>query len=159
MIEGNNPLRFRNGGGSLIVFTSPQEGLVPFMRPLRQAGMSREEVIAKAKASVIEENGPAPAGTANNDWLDDAVYEAAWSLSKPLTQSRTIRGSVLSGLSAVSAAIIQVSQDILPHAIVASESVSTVWPQAVRWVLIVICLAGAWMSYSARVTSRDESMQ
>lgn len=155
-IEHNNPLRLKDADGKLRAFESPQLGLVAHMAIRRRAGVPKDEAIAQLKARVRDANGEPPPGTANGDWLDDVVYESAWSLSKPLAQSRTIRGSVLSGLSGLSAAVLQVSQDILPHAVAASQSVEAVWPQAVRWVLIAICVAGAWMSYSARRGAREE---
>jgi hypothetical protein len=154
-IRSNNPLGLRDDSGALRSFDSPQAGLVEAFETYRYLGWHKNEAIKFAKAEVAKVNGPPPDGTANGDWLDDAVYEAGWSLSKPLTQSRTIRGSALSALSAVSAAVIQLTQDVLPHAVVASESLTTVWPQAVRWVLIVVCIAGAWLSYSARTGARE----
>jgi hypothetical protein len=51
-------------------------------------------VIKMLKGMVRVECGPPPTGTANGDWLDDSVYEAARSLTRPMTASRTARGSV-----------------------------------------------------------------
>lgn len=156
-IVGNNPLRLTDADGNLLTFASPQEGLAEGLRAVE--GLDHEQALRVMRTWVRTANGPPPEGMANGDWLDDAVYSSAISLAKPLRQSRTIRGSLLSGLSAVSAIIVEVAQTTLPHAVTASQSLDPVWPEAVRWVLITVCIAGAWMSYSARVEARREGLR
>ena len=119
----------------------------------------KERVIAMLKGMVAVECGPAPAGTANGGWLDDAVYEAAWRLWKPPTQSRTVRGSVAAGGAAVAGAVIEAAQTYLPQAADAATLVTPIWPEVARWVLLGIALAGAVIAYRARTEAQREPGQ
>ena len=116
----------------------------------------KDRVIAMLKGMVRVECGAPPPGTANGDWLDDAVYEAAWRLWKPQSQSRTVRGSVAAGASAAAGAIIEVAQEVIPQAADAATIVTPIWPEIARWVLIGVCLAGAVMAYRARTEAQRE---
>ncbi|MCO5762742.1 MAG: hypothetical protein NHG36_14710, partial [Chromatiaceae bacterium] len=107
----------------------------------------KAQTIALLKAMVAVECGPAPAGTANGDWLDDAVYQSAWSLAQPLAGSRTVRGSVAAGVSAAAGAVLEVAQEVLPQAADAASTAGAVWPEVARWVLIGVCLAGAALAF------------
>jgi hypothetical protein len=127
-------------------------GWTPATQPNLQ---DRADTIALLKAMCLVECGPAPAGTANGNWLDDAVYEAAWSLAKPLTQSRTTRGSVAAIASATAGAVLEAATDILPQATDAATMVTPIWPEVARWVLIVVVIAGAGLALYSRLQARN----
>ena len=119
----------------------------------------KERVIAMLKGMVAVECGPAPEGTANGGWLDDAVYEAAYRLYKPPSQSRTVKGSVAAAASAAAGAVIEVAQDVIPQAADAATIVTPLWPEIARWVLIAVCIAGALIAYRARTEAQREAGQ
>jgi hypothetical protein len=119
----------------------------------------KDKTIAMLHGMVAVECGPAPKGTANGDWLDDSVYEAAWSLAKPLTQSRTARGSMITLISATAGAVVEVAQDIVPQAADAATLVTPIWPQIARWVLIAVCIAGGALAFYARWQAKQEGIR
>jgi hypothetical protein len=122
-------------------------------------GHDKATMLPLLKAMCLMECGPAPAGTANGNWLDDAVWEAGWSLSKPLSQSRTTRGSVMAGGAAVAGAIIETATEVLPQAADAATIVTPIWPEIARWVLIGVALAGAALALYARLEARKEGIR
>jgi hypothetical protein len=87
------------------------------------------------------------------------VWEAAWSLAQPITQSRTIRGSTAVIVSATAGAVMEVARDILPQAADAAAIVTPLWPEAVRWVLIATCLAGGALAFWARYQAKQEGIR
>jgi len=119
----------------------------------------KAQTIALLKAMVLMECGPVPAGSANGNWLDDAVYEAAWSLSKPMTRSRTAQGSIAAGGAAVAGAVIEAAQVYLPQAADAAAVVTPVWPEIGRWVLIAVAIAGAGLALYARLEARRDGVR
>ena len=119
----------------------------------------KDKVIKMLRGMVRVECGPPPKGSANGDWLDDAVYEAAWSLAKPLTQSRTTRGSVMAGGAAVAGAILEAATEVLPQAADAATIVTPLWPEVARWVLIVVVIAGAALALHARLQARKDGVR
>lgn len=120
---------------------------------------NKDLVIKMLKGMVRVECGPPPAGTANGDWLDDSVYEAAFSLAKPLTQSRTARGSVAAGSAAVAGAILEAATEVLPQAADAATIVTPIWPEIARWVLIVVVIAGAGLALYSRLEARKAGIR
>jgi hypothetical protein len=120
---------------------------------------NKDQVIKMLKGMVRVENGPAPQGTANGDWLDDLVYQSAWSLANPLKNSRTTRGSVMAGGAAVAGAILEAATEVLPQAADAATIVTPLWPEIARWVLIVVVIAGAGLALYARLQARREGIR
>jgi hypothetical protein len=116
-------------------------------------------VIKMLKGMVRVECGPPPTGTANGDWLDDSVYEAAWSLTRPMTASRTARGSVAAGGAAVAGAILEAATEVLPQAADAATMVTPIWPEVARWVLIAVVIAGAGLALYSRLQARKEGIR
>jgi hypothetical protein len=119
----------------------------------------KTQTIGLLKAMVLMECGPAPAGSVNGNWLDDATYEAGFSLAKPLTQSRTTRGSVMAGGAAVAGAIMEAATEVLPQAADAATIVTPIWPEIARWVLIGVALAGAALALYARLQARKDGVR
>ena len=120
---------------------------------------NKDQVIKMLKGMVRVENGPAPQGTANGDWLDDLVYEAGWSLANPLAQSRTIRGSAAAVSTAVAGAVVEVAQQVLPQAADAATIAAPIWPEVARWVLIAVCIAGGLLAFYSRYTAREDGIR
>lgn len=119
----------------------------------------RAEAIALLKAMVLMECGPAPAGSVNGNWLDDATYESAWSLARPMTQSRTARGSVAAGGAAVAGALLEAATEVLPQAADAATMVTPIWPEIARWVLIIVVIAGAGLALYSRLEARKAGIR
>ena len=116
-------------------------------------------MIRVLKAMVEMENGRPPPGTANGNWLDDAVYEAAWSLSKPMQQSRTIVGSATAAGATAAQGLLDVAQESLQQGSDAALVVGSVWPEIARWVLIAVALAGIGYAMYARWEARREGVR
>ena len=87
------------------------------------------------------------------------VWDAAWSLARPITQSRTIRGSAAAVVSAAAGAVIEVATDVLPQAADAATIVTPIWPEVARWVLISVALAGAALAFYSRLQARQEGIR
>ena len=119
----------------------------------------KEQTIALLKAMVLMECGTAPAGSVNDNWLDDLTYEAGWSLAKPIKASRTVQGSVLSGGAAFAGALLEAATETLPQAADAAAIVTPIWPEVARWVLIAVVIAGAALALYARLQARDEGIR
>jgi len=87
------------------------------------------------------------------------VWDAAWSLARPISQSRTIRGSAAAVVSAAAGAVIEVATDVLPQAADAATIVTPIWPEVARWVLISVALAGAALAFYSRLQARQEGIR
>jgi hypothetical protein len=145
-----------NNVESYIGFVTRKTGI----RPEQQVNLNdKAETIALLKAMVLMECGSPPSGTANGNWLDDLVYEAGWSIANPLTQSRTIKGSMLTLTSAAAGAVVQVAQDVLPQAADAAAVAAPLWPEIARWVLIAVCVAGGLLAFYARYQAKEEGIR
>ena len=117
------------------------------------------QVIAILKAMVLMECGPAPAGTANGNWLDDAVYTSGYSLANSLKQSRTARGSLIAVGTAAAGAVVEVAEQVLPQAADAATLVAPIWPEVVRWVLIAVCIAGGLLAFYSRYRAKEDGIR
>ena len=120
---------------------------------------NKDLVIKMLKGMVRVENGPAPGGTANGDWLDDLVYQSGWSLANPLTQSRTARGSLIAVGTAAAGAVVEVAEQVLPQAADAATLVAPIWPEVVRWVLIAVCIAGGLLAFYSRYRAKQDGIR
>src|SRR5512139_3216788 len=120
---------------------------------------NKDLVVRMLKGMVRVECGPPPAGTANGDWLDDSVYEAAWSLANPISGSRTVRGSGAAVGAAVAGAVIEAATEILPQAADAATLITPLWPEIARWVLIAIVIAGAGLALYSRLEARKAGIR
>jgi hypothetical protein len=116
-------------------------------------------VINMLKGMCRVECGPPPAGTANGDWLDDSVYEAAWSLANPISGSRTVRGTAASIGAAAAGALIEAATNVLPQAADAATIVTPLWPEVARWVLIAVVIAGAGLALYSRLQARQDGIR
>jgi hypothetical protein len=145
-----------NNVESYIGFVCRQTGF----KPETQINLHDEaQTIALLKAMVLMECGPAPAGSVNGNWLDDATYKAGFSLARPMTASRTARGSVLAGGAAVAGAIMEAATEVLPQAADAATMVTPIWPEIARWVLIAVVIAGAGLALYSRLQARKEGVR
>ena len=120
---------------------------------------NKDLVIKMLKGMVRVENGPAPKGTANGDWLDDIVYQSGWSLANSLTQSRTARGSLIAVGTAAAGAVVEVAEQVLPQAAGAATLVAPIWPEVVRWVLIAVCIAGGLLAFYSRYRAKEDGIR
>lgn len=145
-----------NSTENYIAFVCRKSGLTP---ETEIDLANRDQVLSLLKAMVLMECGPAPAGTANGNWLDDAVFEAGYSLANPLWKSRTVRGSAMAVGSAVAGAVVQIAQDVLPQAVEAATTVTPIWPEIARWVLIAVCIAGGALAFYARRQAKQEGIR
>ena len=145
-----------NNVDNYIGFVCRKTGFQPDTRVDLQ---DEKQAVALLKAMVLMECGTAPAGTANGNWLDDSVFTAGFSLAKPLTKSRTARGSVMAGGAAVAGAVIETAQTYLPQAADAATIVTPIWPEVARWVLIGVALAGAALALYSRLEARKSGIR
>ena len=145
-----------NDTENYIQFVCREAGVLPETRINLD---DRDQVIAILKAMVLMECGPAPAGTANGNWLDDAVYLSGYSLARPMTASRTARGSVAAGGAAVAGAILEAATEVLPQAADAATLVTPLWPEIARWGLIIVVIAGAGLALYSRLQARKEGIR
>ena len=116
----------------------------------------RAELIALMRAFTRHENGAPPDGI---DWYDDAVYERAADLLKPLTRSRTIVGSATAAGATAAQGLLDVAQESLQQGSDAALMVGSVWPEIARWVLIAVALAGIGYAMYARWEARQEGVR
>ena len=145
-----------NNVESYIGFVTRKSGI----KPEQQVNLNdKAETVALLKAMVLMECGNPPAGTANGNWLDDLVYDAGWSLANSLTQSRTIKGSMLTLTSAAAGAVVEIAQEVLPQAADAATIAEPIWPGVARWVLIAVCVAGGLLAFYARYQAKEEGIR
>ena len=116
----------------------------------------RAEMIGLMRAFTAHENGPAPDGI---DWYDDAVYERAADLLKPLSRSRTIVGSATAAGATAAQGLLDVAQESISQGSDAALMVGSVWPEIARWVLIAVALAGIGYAMYARWEARKEGIR
>jgi hypothetical protein len=119
----------------------------------------KDKTIAMLHGMVAVECGPAPKGTANGDWLDDSVYEAAWSLANPLDRSRTMIGGATAGAATAAQGLLDVVQESTQQAAVVADTVGMAWPEIARWVLLAVALAGIGYALYARWQARQDGVR
>src|SRR5512139_56229 len=119
----------------------------------------KDLVIKMLRGMVRVECGPPPAGTANGDWLDDGVYESAWSLANPISKSRTVRGSGAAVGAAAACAVIEAAQQFIPMGADAATVVAPIWPEVAKWVLIGVVIAGAALALYSRLEARKSGIR
>jgi hypothetical protein len=120
---------------------------------------NKESTILLLRAMVAVECGPAPKGTANGEWLDFAVYDEAWSLATPLTKSRTAIGSASAVSAAAAQALLTVAQEHVPVAVDVAETVTPIWPEVAKWILIAIIIAGGLTAFYAKWQTKQDTQQ
>ena len=145
-----------NNTESYINFVCRKAGVLPETRINLD---DRDQVIAILKAMVLMECGPVPEGTANGNWLDDAVYSAGYSLARPITQSQTVRGSVLALTSAAAGAVVEVAKEVVPDAAAAAGAILPFNGRFALTVLFLVCVAGGWLAFNARTRARDDGIR
>lgn len=113
--------------------------------------------LAVTKAIIRHECGdPRPHGRPP-DWYEPAVYAKAAALAgypadpKPLTQSRTIGGSVIAGTAAAAGALYDTLGETVTAATEATDRMSFLPPDLVQWVFLAIVLMGTGAAIYARV--------
>lgn len=116
----------------------------------------RAELIALMRAFTRHENGNPPDGV---DWYDDAVYERAADLFKPLTRSRTMVGGATAGAATAAQGLLNVVQESTEQAAVVADTVGMAWPEIARWVLLAVTLAGIGYALYARWEARKEGIR
>ena len=87
------------------------------------------------------------------------VWDAAWSLARPIGQSRTVRGSAAAVVSAAAGAVLEVATEVLPQAADAATIVTPIWPEVARWVLISVAIAGGALALYSRLQARKEGIR
>jgi hypothetical protein len=119
---------------------------------------NKDQVIALLKAMELVENGH-PRGTANGQWLDDLVYESAWSLANPLDRSRTMIGGATAGAATAAQGLLDVVQESTQQAAVVADTVGMAWPEIARWVLLAVAMAGIGYALYARWQARQDGVR
>jgi hypothetical protein len=125
----------------------------------RQTGIGRDDVLDLDDRKVMEalmraftrhEQGPPPTGL--HDWYDDATYQRALDLLKPLTKSRTIGGAAGAAAATVAGAVVEVATNNV-DAIAGS---SALWPKygALIAALVALCCIGV-VVYARLEARRD----
>lgn len=117
----------------------------------------RDTNLAVTKAIIRHELGdPAPHGKPA-EWYDEATYAKAMALAgfaadqKPLTQSRTIAGSILAGTGAVAGAIYDSIGETVAGATQATAALGFLPENWVQYVFLAVILLGVGRAIYARV--------
>lgn len=106
------------------------------------------------RAFTRHEQGMPPNGL--DDWYDDATYDRALDLLKPIRDSRTIRGSVVAGAALVAEAIKEVSVESAQQASEVATTAAPFLPGWSRWIFLAVGIAGIGLAIYARLEARRE---
>lgn len=129
----------------------------------KQTGIMRDAVLDLEDRVVMEklmraftrhEQGAPPEGL--SDWYDDATYDRALDLLKPLRDSRTIRGSTVAALALVAEAVKEVSVESAQQASEVAATAAPFLPGWSRWIFLAVGLAGVGLAIYARLEARSE---
>jgi hypothetical protein len=127
--------------------------------------LDRDTNLAITKAIIRHELGdPKRFGIAHPFWYDDATYDKALALAgfapdtKPLTQSRTIGGSVIAGGAAVAGAVYESLGDSVTAATAATEKMTFLSGDVVGYIFTAIVLMGTGAAIYARVTDQSKRL-
>jgi hypothetical protein len=109
------------------------------------------------KAIIRHENGdPRPHGRPEF-WYDEATYDKASALAgflvekKPLSQSRTIGGSVIAATGAAAGAIYETLSESVGAATTTVEKMSFLPPDIVKWIFLAVVFMGTGAAIYARI--------
>lgn len=106
------------------------------------------------RAFTRHEQGIPPNGL--DDWYDDATYDRALDLLKPIRNSRTIQGSVIGGAIIVAEAVQEVALESAQKASEVAETAAPFLPGWSKWVFLVVGLAGIGLAIYARLEARNQ---
>lgn len=129
----------------------------------RQTGINRNAPLDLDDRKVMEklmraftrhEQGPAPPGL--HDWYDDATYDRALDLLKPIAKSRTIGGAVGAAVSIGATAVTTVATQNAPDLATAHATASAIWPKYAPLITAVIGVAFCALVIYARLQARQE---
>ena len=113
------------------------------------------ELITLTRAIVLHENGAK--GSFDGDWYPDTVYaDAVHMVLRPLAQTRTVQGAVVSGTATAAQGLLQVVTENLDQAQQVSAVFDVAWPEIARYVLLAVALAGIAYTVYARYSDRKE---
>ena len=115
----------------------------------------KDLVIKLLRGMVRVECGAAPKGTANGDWMDDSVYEAAWSLSKPMSKSKTVGGAAGAAAATVAGAVVEVAQSQMDVIIGAGSA----WPKYAVAISTLVALCCIGVVIYSRLKARTEGIR
>ena len=109
----------------------------------------RDQTIKVMRAFVRHELGAPPKDWPGGEWYDRAVYLRAWEKAKPLTQSRTIAGSVGAATATIAGAVVEVATQQTDVIAGAAGAAASIWP---RWApliaaVVALCCIG-WVIYA-----------
>jgi len=132
----------------------------------RQTGIRRDQPYDLADRGTQEklmraicrhEQGPPPGGL--HDWYDDATYERALDVLRPISQSRTIRGAVGAAVSIAASAVTTVATVNAPDLATAHATASAIWPKWAPVITGVIGLGFLALVVYARLSARQEGIR
>lgn len=117
--------------------------------------LSNREVMEKLmRAFTRHEQGMPP--NSLDDWYDDATYDRALDLLKPIRNSRTIQGSVIGGAVIVAEAVQEVALESAQKASEVAETAAPFLPGWSKWVFLAVGLAGIGLAIYARLEARTQ---
>jgi len=106
------------------------------------------------RAFTRHEQGMPPGGL--NDWYDDATYSRAIDLLKPIRNSRTIQGSVVSGAVLIAEAVKEVAVESAQQASEVATTAAPFLPGWSKWIFLAVGLAGVVLAIYARLDARSQ---
>jgi hypothetical protein len=129
----------------------------------RQTGIDKDTVLDLQDRVVMEklmraftrhEQGKPP--DALDDWYDDATYDRALDLLRPIRDSRTIRGSVIGGAVIVAEAVKEVAFESAQQAADVATTTAPFLPGWSKWIFVAVGLAGIGLAIYARLDERSQ---
>jgi hypothetical protein len=125
------PRTDNNDEGAYIASVSKMSGVAP-TQPIRWE--DRDETIRLMRAFVRHELGAPPSDWPGGEWYDMAVYRRACDKAKPLSNSRTIAGSVGAATATIAGAVVEVATQQADTIAGAAGAASGIWP---KWAPII----------------------
>jgi hypothetical protein len=128
-----------------------------------QTGIDKNTVLDLQDRVVLEklmraftrhEQGMPPNGL--DDWYDDATYDRALDLFRPISDSRTIRGSVIGGAVLVAEAVKEVAFESAQQASDVATTAAPFLPSWSKWIFLAVGLAGIGLAIYARLEARSQ---
>jgi hypothetical protein len=129
----------------------------------RQTGIDKGTVLDLQDRVVMEklmraftrhEQGKPPDGL--DDWYDDATYDRALDLLRPIRDSRTIRGSLVGGVVIVAEAVKEVAFESAQQASDVATTTAPFLPSWSKWIFVAVGLAGIGLAIYARLDARNQ---
>jgi hypothetical protein len=146
---------FENNVANYISAVSKMSGLAPG-EPIHWE--DRDECIKVMRAFVRHELGKPPSNWPDGEWYDRAVFMRAWDKTKPLSNSKTIAGSVGAATATIAGAVVEVATQQADTIAGAAGAASGIWPKwaPVIAAVVTLCMIAVVIYARLQRTRPDE---